>query len=322
MSQLSGPLLILGGLFIAGLAVWEWRRPRQARGQDASAPRVPSEPHLEGFSSGADQTTHGDTGEPWIGEEALETAVPQESAWHESAAAGPLGELPSLRVDLPEDDGSPETDEMPDAVYIPELQPAAEAWEALEEGVGPARLVEPATPPRPAQIPLVTTVAEPAEPVQAPQTSEDVEPPLRVEWPPEAERHILALRLVGPGERFSGRMLRLALVAEGFRLGRFDIFHQPDAQGHALVSAASLTRPGTFDLEAMDAQHYAGLNLFTVLPGALPAAEAFEALRVAAEHLNERLQGEVQDEHGEPLGAERLAELRAALSEGPGEALT
>src|SRR5262249_6921383 len=53
--------------------------------------------------------------------------------------------------------------------------------------------------------------------------------PMRVEWPSEEERRILALRLVAPQtERFPGRSLRQALAAEGFLLGQFAIFHKPD----------------------------------------------------------------------------------------------
>jgi len=77
-----------------------------------------------------------------------------------------------------------------------------------------------------------------------------------VDWPPDERRRIVALRLVAPQpERFAGRSLRQALAAEGFVLGRFAIFHKPDEEQRAVLSAASLTRPGTFDVETMDSQH-------------------------------------------------------------------
>jgi cell division protein ZipA len=139
----------------------------------------------------------------------------------------------------------------------------------------------------------------------------------RVDWPPDERRRIVALRLVAPQpERFAGRSLRQALAAEGFVLGRFAIFHKPDEEQRAVLSAASLTRPGTFDVETMDSQHYGGLSLFAVLPGPKPPPQAFDELVITARNLNERLCGILQDEQGSPLTAARIALLRERLSAG------
>jgi cell division protein ZipA len=138
-----------------------------------------------------------------------------------------------------------------------------------------------------------------------------------VDWPAEHERRVLALRLVAPqSERFAGRSLRQALAAEGFLLGQFAIFHKPDDERRAVLSAASLTRPGTFDMETMDSQHYGGLSLFAVLPGPKPAPQTFDELVFAARNLNERLQGVLQDEQGTPLTPARIAQLREQLRMG------
>lgn len=137
-----------------------------------------------------------------------------------------------------------------------------------------------------------------------------------VEWPDEAERRIVALRVVAPGERFSGRAVRQALAAEGFVLGKFAIFHRCGPDGRAVVSAASLTNPGTFDRDSIDVQRYGGLNLFAVLPGPLPAVRAFDELVAAARNLSERLQGALQDESGEPLTPLRTAAIREQLAHG------
>ena len=107
-----------------------------------------------------------------------------------------------------------------------------------------------------------------------------------------------------------------ALAAEGFMLGRFAIFHKPDEQHRAVLSAASLTRPGTFDADTMDSQHFGGLSLFAVLPGPKPAPQAFDELVFTARSLNERLQGVLQDEQGSPLTPARVALLRERLSSG------
>jgi cell division protein ZipA len=140
----------------------------------------------------------------------------------------------------------------------------------------------------------------------------DVEP--IVDWPDENVRKIVALRLVSaPGERFSGRAVRMALAAEGFRLGQFEIFHKPGPDARAVLSAASLTKPGTFSLQTMDAQRFGGLSLFAVLPGPLSPAATFDELLVTARSLNDRLRGALQDERGEPLTPVRSASLRDGL---------
>jgi FtsZ-interacting cell division protein ZipA len=139
----------------------------------------------------------------------------------------------------------------------------------------------------------------------------------QVDWPPDERRRVLALRLVAmQPERFAGRSLRQALVAEGFVLGRFAIFHKPDEEQRAVLSAASLSTPGTFDEDTMDSQHYGGLSLFAVLPGPKPPPEAFDELLLTARSLNERLQGALQDELGSPLTPVRIALLRERLSGG------
>jgi FtsZ-interacting cell division protein ZipA len=148
-------------------------------------------------------------------------------------------------------------------------------------------------------------------------TAADVTPIVEpiVEWPPDDQRRVVALRLVAaPPERLAGRALRLALASEGFVLGKFQIFHKPDASGRAVLSAANLSKPGIFDLGTMDSQRFSGLSLFTVLPGPKPPLKAFDDLLNTARNLNERLQGALQDERGGPLTPTRVASLRESLA--------
>jgi FtsZ-interacting cell division protein ZipA len=133
-----------------------------------------------------------------------------------------------------------------------------------------------------------------------------------VEWPPEGERRIVNLRVVPVRvDRFAGRALRLSLAAAGFEHGRFGIFHLPGPHGRAIVSAASLNRPGILDPENMDFQRFGGLNLFAVLPGPLPPGVAVDRLVDAACDIAQRLEGRVQDESGMPwMSAPRIAAAR------------
>ena len=334
MSELRWTLLILGVVFILALTWWERRRPRQAfapRLREASPPQV--EVHRVASTDAAPPA------EPWIGESGLSDVVLSDVALGDASASREPEVAPSRRA--PGEPGP--LDELPTLVVSDEDERLAleAAWnetlpepKLIEPEAGATvELIEPAEPLEPLEPlePVKSTAPAPAEPVlagppreSAPEPEVGLEPaavgdggarvePL-VEWPPEESRRILALRLVAPpAGRFPGRTLRLALCAEGFLLGKFSIFPTPDEQNRAVLSAASLNRPGAFDLETMDSQRYAGLSLFAVLPGAMTPAQAFEELLAAARNLNERLQGALQDERGNPLTVLRVTSLRESL---------
>ena len=341
MSELRWALLILGVVFIAALAWWERRRPRQASGA------------LERALS---REGGGDAPQRLVREPPL--TLPEVRV-REPVAAPKLTVVTTIREEEPE---PPEEREMsvlePPAIAHPaEAADAEEPQRLVEEPqrqvVEPQRqVVEPQRQFETArfedddtmddllaivpadEIPadqratfedselVASTHSKPAEAPAAPAPQEGLpelppSAPLVVDWPDEHERRILALRLVAPQrDRFAGRSLRQALAAEGFELGKFAIFHKPDDEHRAVLSAASLTRPGTFDLETMDSQHYGGLSLFAVLPGPMPPPQAFDELVFAARNLNERLHGVLQDEQGTPLTPARIAQLREQLRTG------
>jgi cell division protein ZipA len=267
MPELRWTLLILGVVFIAALAWWEFRRPRQSAhgSQERLAPTL--EP--------AEEPAH----PPHVHRE-------------------PTLTLPEIRPrEQPQE--------------IPVVEVAEDSLIGLR--VDGERPEQPPAAPR-AAPPILPEPAEDADrtaqlSVETPQVAPLPTAPI-VDWPPEDVRRIIALRLVCGAERIHGRSLRQALAAEGFLFGRFSIFHKPGADARALVSAASLSKPGTFTPEAMDSQRFAGLNLFAILPGPLEPAEAFEELLATARSLNDRLQGGLQDDRGEPLTPSRVAALR------------
>jgi FtsZ-interacting cell division protein ZipA len=273
MPELRWTLLILGVVFIAALAWWEFRRPRPS--SHASPERLT--PTLD---SPSDPTSAGHMHrEPTLNlPEMRAREQPQEIPVVEVADDSLIG----LRMDGARPEAEPPAPESQAQAILPEPEPA----EDLD---------------RTAQLVVETpSVTLPAAPV--------------VDWPAEDVRKIVALRLVSSVERFQGRTLRLALAAEGFVFGRFSIFHKPGADARAVVSAASLSKPGTFTPESMDSQRFAGLNLFAILPGPLAPAEAFEELLATARSLNDRLQGGLQDEHGKPLTSSQIASIRESLS--------
>jgi cell division protein ZipA len=209
---------------------------------------------------------------------------------------------PLLRAELP-------VVEVEEPATLPVLEPATEVEELAEAQI---ETPDAEPPPREAVTPEFE-VAAPAPLSRETLPELPAAQPL-VEWPADRERRILALRLVAPQpNRFAGRSLRQALAAEGFVLGKFAIFHKPDEAQRAVLSAASLNRPGTFDMDTMDSQHYGGLSLFAVLPGPKDPPQTFDELVFTARSLNERLHGVLQDEEGSPLTPARVALLREQL---------
>lgn len=142
---------------------------------------------------------------------------------------------------------------------------------------------------------------------------------MRLDWPPAEQQRIIGLRVIARnGERFTGVSLRQALLGEGFQHGELDIFHRPMADGRVLLSAASLTKPGNFDLATMDSSLFLGLNLFAVLPGPLPGRDTVDKLLIAGHTLAQRLRGELRDSRGEALTEARLTEMRREAAAGNG----
>lgn len=243
----------------------------------------------------------------------------------------PRLDIPALkrganRIDLADPEpfviGDSDEQEFNEAVFGDAgLEPGNDTVSADEVGVAeePATPAEPlARQPQPEVFTASRDDAETPAPPAAPRfTAADVTPitePI-VEWPTDEQRRVVALRLVAPPpERLAGRALRLALASEGFVLGKFQIFHKPDSSGRAVLSAANLSKPGTFDPETMDLQRFGGLSLFAVLPGPKTPLKAFEDLLATARNLNERLQGALQDERGGPLTPTRIATIRESLS--------
>jgi cell division protein ZipA len=311
MPELRWTLLIIGVLFVLILAWWERRRPHQAARQ---APHIGSEPR------------------PVVGDEA--SWGPDAGSGNSRIAHEPPLTLPEIHTDvrMPVRDREPTSPRELPIVEIPDdsLMDLRVEGEHDEAGVAEeiAAVAEEVAADEAIDEELIEEELEDEEPIvpaeSAPEVAQEkaaqlpLPPPSGtkpiVDWPPEDQRTLVSFRLVArPPERFRGNLLRQALAAEGFVLGEFDIFHKPDAGNRAVLSAASLTKPGTFDLETMDTQRFTGLSLFAVLPGPKAPQKAFEDLLSTARTLNERLEGALQDERGGPLTPMRIQALRDAL---------
>jgi cell division protein ZipA len=300
MSELRWVLLLIGLVFLAALTLWERRRPRQA--SPNSTPERPAPRERE-------RTTR-------VAREPVLT-LPEIRA-REVTPPLPTVQLPEIEaaVRLPSTHAPPPPPELVGAVPLPEAVPEEE--DPVEpDGGSPAVPGPDARCDEEIQLHAARVVRAENKPVREVLPELPAQAAPLVEWPPDEQRRVLALRLVAPQpQRFAGRSLRQALAAEGFVLGRFAIFHKPDEARRAVLSAASLNRPGTFDADTMDSQHYGGLSLFAVLPGPKAPPQAFDELVFTARNLNDRLHGVLQDEQGGPLTPARIATLRERLSAG------
>jgi cell division protein ZipA len=285
MPELRIILLVVGVLFVAAIAGFEWWRSRGSRPVAANVMRddvATDSPPRSAPSPLPDINVVRDS----------RVAVSDSLPVIELASASDTGARRALGISISEE----------------------VAVDVAHDGGGNRATSEP---PRPAN-----TRAEPYigqdDSISAVRVLEEQQAPpspkLLLAWPRETERRIVTLRVIPRVEtRFQGRGLRQAFSAAGFWHGPLDIYHLPDDEGRVVVSAAALAQPGTFDPSIMDSQRFSGLNLFAVLPGPKPVKETFDELVHAARQLAERLDGTLADQHGEELTTQRIARLRQSL---------
>jgi cell division protein ZipA len=298
-------LLLLGGLLVLGIVVWELVQRRRARRADA-AHRAgplgqPREPTTELSAATADDPLFASRPQPSRrGEERREPTL--------GMADMPIRErIPDLPlVDL---ESARSIDARGGTIPVVESVPSATASAPDTMVAAPSAAATVSTPAATAASVVESAPVAAASGSAAAGSDSSATP--RVEWPSEEQRVIVSLRVVARnGERFTGASLRQALLGEGFVHGDMEIFHRAQGDGRVILSAASLTRPGSFDLATMDSGLYLGLNLFAVLPGPLAGKDTVDRLLTAGHTLARRLRGELLDGRGEALSEARLADMR------------
>jgi cell division protein ZipA len=283
MPELRIILLVVGVLFVAGIAGFEWWRSRGARPLAASPARddgMDSSPTRSAAAPLPEMNVVRDT----------RVSVADSLPVIELASTSESGTRRALGISISDDVA---VDVAHDSGVAREAERRAreEPYIGQDDQVSEVRVFD-------------------EVPVHSPQ--------LILAWPKEGERRIVTLRVIPKAEpRFQGRALRQAFSAAGFWHGPLDIYHLPDRIGRVVVSAAALAQPGTFDPSIMDSQRFSGLNLFAVLPGPKPERETFDELVHAARQLAERLDGIMADQHGDELTPQRVARLRQALDAPP-----
>ncbi len=300
MSQLRWILLGAGVALILGLWWWETRKARPTGDPTETWPRGRAEPSVDGESIAGDEATQ----EPPPFRPTIERM--------RAPRRPPLVEIPEdVEVDISAYVGK-------DRRRVPEPEPVQiEPLEATEEsgdGGGRARRDEPDADHRALWVsthPLERSrVAPKREPEPEAQKPMD---PIEQHVAEASRQRIVALRLVAHEERWNGKQLREAIEAEGLRYGRYSIFHREREDGKTLFYVASMMEPGSFDLAKMDSQAFPGISLFGIVPGPLDAPATFDMVLAAARRLAERLKGQLQDEQGSTLTAQRILNLREEL---------
>lgn len=290
MYELRWILLAAGILLVGGLWIWEWYRTRQATRSVPEARQAQEriEPRVVDSAEPAVRTTAIEV--PSIRPSASDRVAPPQNPPVVEIPHGvepELDRLPRIRPDDTLAGTLPKVD--PVLVQSEQRQPWVRT-QPLDLGRRPEAAVA-ARPESP---------QEPATDAAAAKGA--------------SKQKIVALRVVSPGERWPGRAVTDALEAEGLRFGRYSIYHCQRDDGKSLFFVASMVEPGSFDPENIDETSFPGISMFAVLPGPLDAPTTFDQMLAAARRLAERLGGQVQDEHGSSLTAQRVLSLREELA--------
>lgn len=309
MSQLRWILLGAGIALILGLWWWETRKSKAKTAADAGHawPRERAEPTVE---LAVDAEAVDPPPEPVAYAPTIERIrVPRRP---------PMIEIPDdLEVDVSAYVGKGRR-HAGDAELAPaaEAVPAMRVAEAASEGAEPPTEME-EEPDDHHRAPWIRTHPL-GRPEIRPEPEEELPEPLPAD-PIERQtaeashQRIVALRLVAPDGGWSGQALREALEAEGLRFGRYSIFHREREDGKTLFHVASMMEPGSFDLEKMDEQVFPGISLFAIVPGPIDAPATFDLVLAVGRHLADRIKGQLQDEQGSTLTAQRILNLREEL---------
>ena len=117
-------------------------------------------------------------------------------------------------------------------------------------------------------------------------------------------------------ELFDGARLLQSVLASGMRFGDRSIFHRyskKDGSGQIQFSMANGVKPGTFDIENMDATETTVLSLFLCLPGPEEPLKAFALMEEIAQQLALDLGGELKDENMSVMTQQTLEHCRQRI---------
>ncbi len=129
--------------------------------------------------------------------------------------------------------------------------------------------------------------------------------------------HLLAVH----GARMPGRQLLQALLESGLRYGEMRIFHHHrvgSAQSTKPVlqySVANAVEPGTFDIDAMEEETFAGITFFLTLPGPDEPLKVLESMLAVARRIADTLNAELKDETRSVLTQQTIEHMRQRVQD-------
>ena len=159
------------------------------------------------------------------------------------------------------------------------------------------------------------SIGEPPPVEAAPQPASLVETVSEEEKARPGPDRVVALRLIPRGAELPTERAVAALRGAGLEHGRYAIFHRQLGTNREGFSVASLTEPGSFDVEHLGDATIAGLSFFLVLPGQGDPVARFDAMVETARRLSVELAADLFDERGSSWSSQRERYLREELIE-------
>jgi cell division protein ZipA len=296
MNELRWILLAAGVILIAALYLWGMRSRWQGRGETEGTRRpAVFTGGAQGFETQVEEATDADAAD--------EPAVLRADARRIEPSFGSTDGF-DADIDLDDDGLDAPAPQRRAAILDDESELERPALARREPTLSSVR-----TEPSPALSRQEPTLQ--AEPVAPARRAEPTAAPEPATAAARAPQKIIAIRVTALAPaRFDGAELLESLRAEGLGFGRYEIFHHLHDDGRPIFSVASLKEPGTFDIESMETTQYPGVAMFAVLPGPVPAADAFDDMIFTARALATHLNGALADERGAPLTALRVGKLR------------
>lgn len=291
MDSLRIILLIIGGVFIAGVYLWETRWRRRSRDLDSLDTSYLDE--IGGQRSrrdfGYSRTTREES-------DAVEEPTGQPVRRPEHQEDLPLGDTELSATDEFDEFG----DESPSA-FAESVQSVTELAELDYV------------------VPTATNdygVSEQINRLEAFSASS-----AQTSIPSSAEPGlVVALTMMArPGERFAGKTLRAVLEELGFRHGRMKAFHHygqtESGRRDPLCTVVNVVKPGTFELDSMDELTTPGLALFMQVSGREAEGARLDSLLELGARLAQRLGGDLMDETRSILTSQAINHLREKIAE-------
>lgn len=159
------------------------------------------------------------------------------------------------------------------------------------------------------------SIGEPPPLEPTPQPESLVETVSEEEKARPGPERVVALRLIPRGAELRTERAVSALRNAGLEHGRYAIFHRQLGTNREGFSVASLTEPGSFDVEHVGHATIAGLSFFLVLPGNGDPVSRFDAMVETARALSVELAADLFDERGSSWSSQRERYLREELIE-------